>query len=165
MFDSSHRHQTTKANPSGLAFCFGRRPKRRGVASGSACASGSTVAAVFGLVRPIFALGSLKIWRTCVPWRRHKASIHAGLRRRRKERLDAITAYSKALWGGKPNLWRGWLFDKASSPYSDTLMQLRITLIAATSLQRDFHPQACAHVACTPTNGSDRDFGRSTPNR
>jgi hypothetical protein len=44
----------------------------------------------------------------------------------------------------------------ASFPHSVALMQLRFTLLAVTSLQRDFHPQVRAHAGRTPTNGSGR---------
>ena len=53
----------------------------------------------------------------------------------------------------------------ASFPHSVTLMQLRFTLLAVTSSQRDFHPQVCAHAERTPTTGSDRGFARSILNR
>ena len=37
----------------------------------------------------------------------------------------------------------------ASFPQSVTLMQLRFALLTVTSLQRDLHPQVCAHAGRT----------------
>lgn len=37
----------------------------------------------------------------------------------------------------------------ASFPRSVTLTQLRFTLLTVTSLQRDLHPQVCAHAGRT----------------
>lgn len=38
---------------------------------------------------------------------------------------------------------------RASFPHSVALMQLRFTLLTVTSLQRDLHPQVCAHAGRT----------------
>jgi len=41
----------------------------------------------------------------------------------------------------------------ASFPHSVTLLQLRFTLLAVTSSQRDLHPQVCAHAKKKPPSG------------
>ncbi len=48
----------------------------------------------------------------------------------------------------------------ASFPRSVAITQLRFTLLAVTSSQRDLHPQVCAHAGRTSENAQPRTVGR-----
>lgn len=65
----------------------------------------------------------------------------------------ALRSHARSPCLAAPSMWFLFIGSRfmlhASFPHSVALMQLRFTLLAVTSSQRDLHPQVCAHAGRT----------------